>query len=1024
MQEVTMKRNAILLAMLSIMAIWLSGCITTHSPSATQLTIKVGNSQTFTVAGIANGPYTWTKGGVVVGDTTASYTYTATLADLGTFQIKVTTTDSFNVTNQFVWTVTVVNDLPPVANAGIDRNLYFPNAVQLDGSASYDPEGGTLNYVWEIVGRPAGSTCSLDNPTAQKPIFVPDKQGAYTIVLIVSDGRFTSDPDTVIINSYVGYAPPTADAGPDQSVVYPGVAATLDGSASTDPESAPLTYMWKIDSGPAGSTAYFDDPTKAKPQFMPDKKGVYVCSLVVNNSVFDSGIDYVTIVVYNNPPVARAGDNVTIADLGGSTTLQGSLSYDPDGQDLTYDWAVISRPYGSTADVSDAAIADPSFTPDKKGAYILKLTVSDGDFTNEDTVVVTCSNHTPTANAGTAININFGQTAQLNGSASDPDGDPMTYAWTIVSAPAGSVAVLSNSTILNPTFTPDEQGSYLFALVATDNSGLSSAPSTVAVSTNNHQPVANAGDDVIMEANTSVVLDGSASYDPDDDTITYTWRVITAPMGSGGDSTIYDVHIAKPSFSPDIRGDYVIGLIVNDGKVDSVEDTMKVHVLNNLPVADAGSSQSLHSAYGTPLVFNLDGSASHDPDGDSLTYKWRIISKPSGSTAFLSSLTEVNPTLTTNIPGAYVVGLIVNDGAIDSSEATVTLNYTNATPVANAGSNTSQHTAYGTPNVFHLDGSGSSDGDGDGLSYTWTLKSWPSGSSAALSNRYIENPTITADRLGSYVIGLVVSDGFASSTESTVTITYTNSTPTAVAGTYANVHYADRGNVALDGGNSSDLDDDPITYAWTMTARPSGSTAVLNNPNSQTPWFAMDLPGTYTITLTVSDGFATSASTTTVVNSTATDTITTFEGPSLFGWTQSSGGSTSSVGTSNALNHTSGGSYSFRTVSYDSGSSSVSGWGQISKDYPGPVTSVRIWTAWARSDSNANTPNAHLYENGVDRATIPLSGSQNTWQEWTYNFTNIVTNIQFRANVDMRYYLFSRRTNRVYFDDITVTYWN
>jgi hypothetical protein len=129
-------------------------------------------------------------------------------------------------------------------------------------------------------------------------------------------------------------------------------------------------------------------------------------------------------------------------------------------------------------------------------------------------------------------------------------------------------------------------------------------------------------------------------------------------------------------------------------------------------------------------------------------------------------------------------------------------------------------------------------------------------------------------------------------------------------------------------------------------------------------------------------------------------------------------------GTSNALNHTSGGSYSFRTVSYDSGSSSVSGWGQISKDYPGPVTSVRIWTAWARSDSNANTPNAHLYENGVDRATIPLSGSQNTWQEWTYNFTNIVTNIQFRANVDMRYYLFSRRTNRVYFDDITVTYWN
>jgi hypothetical protein len=71
------------------------------------------------------------------------------------------------------------------------------------------------------------------------------------------------------------------------------------------------------------------------------------------------------------------------------------------------------------------------------------------------------------------------------------------------------------------------------------------------------------------------MLDGSASYDPDDDTITYTWRVITAPMGSGGDSTIYDVQLRKPSFSPDKKGVYVIGLIVNDGKVDSVEDTMK-----------------------------------------------------------------------------------------------------------------------------------------------------------------------------------------------------------------------------------------------------------------------------------------------------------------------------------------------------------------------------------------------------------------------------------------------------------------
>ncbi len=1015
-----MKRNAILLIMLSVMAIWLSGCITSHSPSDSLVTIKVGDSQKFSVQGFANGPYTWTKNGTIVGNASASFTYDAVLEDLGTFSIKVSTKDSFNVTNEFVWTVTVVDDLPPVANAGPDQNLIYPNPVQLDGSASLDPEGQPLNYVWEIVGRPEGSSAGLDDPNAENPIFVPDKQGAYTIVLIVNDGRLTSTPDTVIINSYVGYAPPIADAGIDQSVLF-GSEVTLDGSNSSDPAEAELTYSWKIDSGPAESAATLDDPTAQKPKFIPDKKGVYVVSLIVNNTVYNSGIDLVVIVVYNNPPIANAGSDTTIADLGGSTTLNGTESSDPDGTALEYTWTIISRPYGSTADLSNPSIATPNFTPDKKGSYIMKLIVSDGDLlSNEDTVIVTCSNHVPTAIAGDPIYLNLGETAQLNGSASDPDSDPMTYLWTITSSPSGSTAALSDATILNPTFTPDVQGSYVFSLVATDNTGLASAPSTVVISTNNHQPVADAGADVIMASNTSALLDGSGT-DPDSDPLTYKWRVISAPMGSGGDSTISDVNIAKPTFTPDMRGDYVLGLIVNDGQVDSIESTMKVHVINNQPVADPGANKSAHSAYGTLLVVGLDGSASHDIDGDPLTYKWRIISKPAGSTAALSSTTAVNPTITSNIPGAYVVGLTVNDGAIESAEVTVTVTYTNAAPTANAGANQSDHRAYGTPLIFTLDGGGSTDGDSDPLGYAWTLKSRPSGSTATIVNPTSQTPTITTDRPGAYVIGLVVGDGFAASTESTVTVNYTNSGPTADAGTYANVLYANRNGITLNGGASSDPEGDPLSYAWTQTG---GTTVTLNGANTATPWFNMAAPGTYTFSLTVSDGWITSgASTTTVVNSTATDTITTFEGPALFGWTQSSGDYTSSVGTSNALNHTSGGSYSFRTVSYNSGSSGRSGWGQISKNYPGPVTSVSIWTAWAK-DSDGYTPNAKLLVNGIERATVTLSGSQNTWQQWTYNFADTVTNIEFRANVEMRYYWFSRKTNRLYFDDITVNYWN
>ncbi len=1012
-----MKRNAILLAMFSIMALWLSGCITSHSPSATAVTIKVGDSQTFEVSGLANGPYTWSKGGVPVsGNTTASYTYTAVLEDIGTFSVKVSTKDALSVTSEFVWTVTVVNDLPPVANAGPDQpTIHFGDPVFLDGSASYDLESEPLNYVWEIVGRPAGSSCSLDNPNADKPSFTPDVNGVYTVVLIVNDGRLNSEPDTVIISTT--YEAPTANAGPDQSAVFPGT-VSLDGSGSTNPESSPLTYKWAIDSGPAGTTAAIDDPTAEKPTFTPDKKGVYVVSLVVNNGVFDSGIDYVTIIVYNNPPVANAGVDITVSELGGTAHLDGSASSDPDGQSLTYEWTILSRPYGSTAVLSDSSIVNPTLTPDKKGAYLIQLVVSDGDLTsNLDQVIVTCSNHVPVANAGDPIIVEFLDTAQLNGSATDPDGDPMTYEWTVVSKPEGSAAVLSSTTILNPTFTPDVQGSYQFALVATDNTGLSSSPSTVVVSTGNHQPVANAGDDIIMSANTSVALNGSGT-DVDSDPLTFTWRVISAPMGSGGDSTISNINIPNPDFTPDMKGDYVLGLIVNDGYVNSVEDTMKIHVLNNQPVANAGPNQSGHAIYGNNLVFNLNGSGSSDPDGDSLTYKWRVLSKPAGSTAILSSTTAVDPTLTViDFPGNYVVGLTVNDGAIDSPESTVTLTFANNTPVAAAGSNQSLHTAFGTPLVFNLDGGGSTDADFDSLTYTWRVISRPSGSTAALSSTNIVNPTITADKLGSYVIGLKVNDSYVDSAESTVTLTYTNAAPTAVAGTYANVLYANRGNVALNGGGSSDADGDPIlTWTWTMTAKPSGSAAVLNNASTQTPWFAMDLPGTYTITLTVNDGWVNSTvSTTNILNSSATINEGFEYGGGLGAWFKNTGSTTTGV-TATAVTSSTvaphGGTYSM-SIAGTSGSSS-SRYYEQDLAINAYLVSATIYT---RSSSTSSIAGALYLDGTIQGSNFTLSTS--AWQ------TNARTGInKYVTNLGIRATYTTSSSRSLYTDDITYVIWN
>jgi hypothetical protein len=70
-----------------------------------------------------------------------------------------------------------------------------------------------------------------------------------------------------------------------------------------------------------------------------------------------------------------------------------------------------------------------------------------------------------------------------------------------------------------------------------------------------------------------------------------------------------------------------------------------------------------------------------------------------------------------------------------------------------------------------LDGSGSEDADGDTLTYAWTLKTRPTGSTAALDSATAQKPKFTADQAGSYVAELTVNDGTEDSAADSVTIT-------------------------------------------------------------------------------------------------------------------------------------------------------------------------------------------------------------------------------------------------------------
>ena len=263
----------------------------------------------------------------------------------------------------------------------------------------------------------------------------------------------------------------------------------------------------------------------------------------------------------------------------------------------------------------------------------------------------------------------------------------------------------------------------------------------------------------------------------------------------------------------------ILTFLVTGKKGSFITFSINGQSANTAPVANAGLDQS-GQLNGT---VTLDGSASSDFDGDLLTYNWSLTTKPAGSTALLTNPNTANPTLFLDKSGTYVGSLVVNDGLVNSTPDTVIVSTLNVPPLADAGSN--QRAMVNA--IVTLDGSASTDADGDPLTYSWSFTAKPTGSVAQLSSTTAVKPTFTVDKPGTYALQLIVNDGKANSQAAQVTVTTENSPPVANAG--ADQSAAVNTPITLDGSASSDVDGDLLTYAWSFTARPTGSIATLSD---------------------------------------------------------------------------------------------------------------------------------------------------------------------------------------------------
>lgn len=376
----------------------------------------------------------------------------------------------------------------PVAQISAPEQFIIHNPISLSGTSSYSTDGRPLNFLWTMISKPQNSQSNFTNPYSAQPSFTPDMFGEYRISLSVNNGVKNSEAVELIIN--IGNIAPIANAGNDQSVLV-GDIISLNGNRSYDPEGNSLSYNWRIISAPQGSEALIINQNHQQTTLTANTEGVYLVELVVSDGELTSISDTVTITIIGNlEPVAIAGQNQQVY-TGQLVQLNGDQSYDPEERDLNYVWTMLSKPAGSSAQLSNTTTKSPTFIADIQGEYVFTLLVNDGEKnSNTAQVVVTAfANTPPVAEAGNNQQLDANKTVQLDGSGSyDPEGNPLTYLWTFVTKPEGSSATLNNYAIHNPSFRPDKSGLYTLRLQVSD--GIASSSDDVQIIINPSNAIA------------------------------------------------------------------------------------------------------------------------------------------------------------------------------------------------------------------------------------------------------------------------------------------------------------------------------------------------------------------------------------------------------------------------------------------------------------------------------------------------------------------------------------------------------
>ena len=305
---------------------------------------------------------------------------------------SITVSSSKTVTASFI-NEAQLKAQDPNADAGSNRDYPEDASVTLDGSGSSDPLERSLNYKWEQVdGSPTVSLSGANSKTAT--FTAPDITGeekCLTFRLTVTDAEGDKNSDEVricITSTNVG---PVALLANEYLNVDGGEEVTIDGSASYDTDGSIVSYAWGIIGGNStitgalrgvlsaatGSTVSFD---------APNVEGHLEIQLTVTDNEGATATQQMTLSISaidesgdNESPTADAGDDQNVK-TGDKVTLDGSQSFDPDGEIAGYAWELSSD--GADVTINNTAQAQASFIAPlvtESTEFTFKLTVTDDE---------------------------------------------------------------------------------------------------------------------------------------------------------------------------------------------------------------------------------------------------------------------------------------------------------------------------------------------------------------------------------------------------------------------------------------------------------------------------------------------------------------------------------------------------------------------------------------------------------------------------------------------------------------------